>query len=170
MKQIVLGLLVGGAITWNGPTPMHQLGGDCASNTRWCLGTASVVRQLTSSEGGPQALEGYTIVDTRGSVRLAHGTIGNIEQAGSGELIEARPLQSGGTITGSGRVHRWTGVFIDRPKTMGTSEPAPNVIDFRAIQFDNGLYLTTATDTDGKPMLLVCPSDPRQAPCMKLKP
>jgi hypothetical protein len=155
-----------------GPRAMHNFGGTCSpSSGQWCLGTVSVVRQMTASEGGPQALEGYTIVDTRGTVRLAHGTIGNIEQAGSGDLSEARPLQSGGVVSGTGRVHRWTGLFIDRPKTMGTNDPAPNVIDYRAIQFSNGLFLTPDVDPkDGKPILKLCTNDPRDAPCVILKP
>jgi hypothetical protein len=158
-------------VEWNGPRATHQLAGRCEPGDRWCLGTVSFIEQLTGSEGGPQALEGYTRVSTRASVRLAHGTIGNIEQAGSGDLIEARSLQAGGVVAGSGRVGRWVGVFIDRPKQKGSGAPIPReqMPDFRAIQFDNGLYLTTDV-INGKPALLLCPNIATEAPCLVFKP
>jgi hypothetical protein len=170
MKTIAMlfGAFVLGAVTLGavGPVAMHNFGGTCPVGPRWCLGTVSVVKQLTGSEGGPQALEGYTIVETRAAVRLAHGTIGNIEQAGSGDLIEARPLQSGGILTGQGRVARWVGLFIDKPKEARAGQ----LQDFRAIQFDNGLYLTTGMDGDGKPYLALCPNLATTGPCQVFKP
>jgi hypothetical protein len=140
-----------------GPVAMQNFGGTCRVGPRWCLGAVSVVRQQTGSEGGPQALEGYTIVDTRSKVRLAMGVIGNVEQAGSGEVVEVRPLQSGGVITGTGPVERWTGLWIDKPK-----EQAPGqLLDYRAIQFSNGFYITTAKDQQGQDTLVVCAPDRR---------
>jgi hypothetical protein len=140
-----------------GPVAMQNFGGTCRVGPRWCLGTVSVVRQQTGSEGGPQALEGYTIVDTRSKVRLAMGVIGNVEQAGSGEVVEVRSLQSGGVITGTGRIQRWTGLWLDKPK-----EQVPGQLqDYRAIQFSNGFYITTATAQDGAPTLVVCAPDRR---------
>lgn len=156
-----------GGPTWNGPRPYNFFEAACRFET-WCLGAVSVVHQRTANErGGPQALEGYTVIETRGRVRLAMGTIGNVEQAGSGEIVEVRPLQSGGVLTGTGRVHRWTSLFLDRPK-----DKTPNqIVDYRAIQFDNGLHLTTGVDPrDGKPYLALCPDDPRAGPCQLFKP
>lgn len=161
----ILSLLLASSLGASVPVAMQNMGGTCQPGPRWCLGAVSVVKQLTGSEGGPQALEGYTLVDTRGSVRLAHGTIGNIEQAGDGDLIEARPLQSGGVVTGQGRVSRWIGLFIDKPKEARAGQ----VADYRAIQFSNGLFLTPDMQ-DGKPILKLCPDDPRQAPCVIFKP
>lgn len=176
---LMIGLMAAGAavnvcaaaVVWNGPRAAYELSGQCRVDERWCLGTVSVVEQLTASEGGPEALEGFTRVNTRGSVRLALGTIGNIEQAGSGDLIEARSLQAGGVFTGSGRVGRWVGLFIDKPKIKGSGAAVPSaqLPDYRAIQFANGLYLTPDTQ-DGVPVLKLCPDDPQQAPCLILKP
>lgn len=170
MRQLILGTLLG-SVVWNGPTPMHQLGGQCGAE-KTCLGTASVVRQITGTDGGPQALEGYTTVDTRGSVRLAMGTIGNVEQAGSGDIVEVRPLQSGGVVTGTGRIHRWTALVLDKPKKMGGQPVSPEqLIDYRAIQFANGLHLRAEIDPrDGKPYLALCPDDVRSGPCQMFKP
>lgn len=178
MKRLQITLLIvataavscAATVVWTGPPAGHMLTATCGAASRWCLGTVSVIEQVTGSEGGPQALEGFTRVDTRGSVRLALGTIGNVEQAGSGEIIEARSVQAGGVVTGTGPIRRWVGVFIDRPKVKGTNTLAPNIADFRAIQFNNGLYLTTDVDQDGRPVLKLCTDDPRQAPCMIFKP
>jgi hypothetical protein len=167
MKTWLMAFALGGVTAWSGPVAMQNLGGTCQAGPRWCLGTVSIVRQLTGSEGGPQALEGYTIVETRGKVRLAMGVIGNIEQAGSGEIVEARPLQSGGVIHGDGRIHRWTSLTLDKPDGKYENQ----IIDYRAIQFDNGLYLTSGIDArDGKPYLGLCPNLATDGPCQMFKP
>jgi len=66
--------------------------------------------------GGPQGLEGYVYIKhPEGKTRLAIGTIGNVEVAGSGAVTEIRSMQAGGIVSGSGRVDKWVGILLARP-------------------------------------------------------
>lgn len=144
-----------GPPAWNGPTPFHHLGGRCAPNVRWCLGTASVVRQDTPMpNGGPQALEGYTIVAHKtGSVALVLGTIGNIELAGaSGTVTEKAVALSGGlVVNGEGVVNRPVALSLRQPVRFGGYKGPLNVKDPIYIEFDNGW-----TIRPNGPYLLFC--------------
>jgi hypothetical protein len=153
---------------WDGPRAMQQLGGVCPANEVWCLGAVSLVQQKTPNEqGGPQGLEGYVeISHDRGDVRLAIGTIGNIEHQGRGRVLQAVPLASGGVLKGEGDVAVWTALSLGKPIAKGTGR----IIDYRAIQFDNGLHLRTGVDRDGQPYLGLCPDVATAGPCVIWKP
>jgi len=105
--------------------------------------------------GGPQALEGYVkIAHDRGVVALAIGAIGNVEQNGAGDVTEIRSTQSGGVVTGPGRVHHWTGHYFAQPRRAANYTGAVNldVVDYAT--FDNGWAIRPSGDR-----LLIC--DPR---------
>lgn len=130
-----------GAIAWNGPRPFHQLGGVCQPADRYCLGAASVVRQSTPSEGGPQALEGYThVAHQTGRVQLAIGTIGNVELGGASGTVtdSARALQGGLVVTGPGYIERAVSLSLHQAKPKGDYTGAVNVKESIYIEFDNG--------------------------------
>lgn len=106
------------------------------------------ITQRRASAGGPQALEGYTLLDhDAGSVRLALGTIGNVEVHGAGAVAEIASLQAGGVVTGPGHVGVWSGLKIVRPAAR-TSAPAylgpVNIDQFNDITFSNGWTIRTA--------------------------
>jgi hypothetical protein len=134
-------LLTASQVTWDGPTPFTHLGGRCGP-ARWCLGTASVVRQeMPNPTGGPQALEGYTHVTHKsGTVALAIGTLGNVELGGaSGTVTErAYALAGGFVVTGPGVVNHPVTLSLGQPKRHGGYEGAMNVKDPVYIEFDNG--------------------------------
>jgi hypothetical protein len=70
-------------------------------------------------------------------------------------------------IHGDGRNHRWTSLTLDKPDGKYENQ----IIDYRAIQFDNGLYLTSGIDArDGKPYLGLCPNLATDGPCQIFKP
>lgn len=101
-------------------------------------------------DGGPQALEGYTVLQHDvGTVAMAHGTLGNIEFAGAGRTKQARSLQAGGVITGSGVVEHWSGLYLSQPQA---SHGATGRIERRDyITFDNGWSLRPRGE-----QLLIC--------------
>lgn len=106
------------------------------------VGVQSHITQQTDSIGGPQALEGYTLVaHDRGTVALALGTIGNVEQNGAGDVNRIASLQGGGVVTGPGRVHQWSALSLFQPRAR-RSAPAytgpVNIDRFDYITFDNG--------------------------------
>jgi len=79
-------------------------------------GVVGQVATTAMPNGGPQALEGYAYLShPDGVTRLALGIIGNVEVAGSGGVTEVRSMQSGGIISGTGKVDRWVGLMIGRP-------------------------------------------------------
>lgn len=145
-------------VTWKGPTPFHQFGGRCNPGDRWCLGAASVVRQDTpNANGGPQALEGYTHVNHQtGSVKLALGTLGNIELGGaSGTVTEmAYALNGGLVVTGPGVVERAAALTLATPKRHGDYTGPINVKESLYIAFDNGWTIKPQG-----PDLLICRPD-----------
>jgi hypothetical protein len=123
---------------------------------RSTVGRQSLIQQLAAApDGGPQALEGYTLIaHDRGLVRLAIGTIGNVEMNGAGDVDEIRSMQSGGVITNGGHVAHWTGHHFARP-TRGPGYTGPinvDVIDY--VTFDNGWAIRPSGER-----LLFC--DPR---------
>ena len=123
-----------------------------ASQARWSLCTLFHITQSTASEGGPQALEGYTYVNhPRGSVGLAIGTLGNIELAATGDTKSARALQGGVVVSGPGRVEHATTLYLSQPKRRG-DYPGPTQIE-RAdyVTFDNGWSIRPQGDR-----LLIC--------------
>jgi hypothetical protein len=141
-------------VQWDGPNPIHQLGGMCGTQ-QYCLGTASVVRQETGSpNGGPQALEGYSVVNNpAGSVvRHASGTIGNLEIAGAGAVTIARSLTTGLVFSGSGRVKHASTLNLFVGRKAGYTGPV-NVERLDFITFPNGWSLRGPLD--GSYMILV---------------
>jgi hypothetical protein len=116
----------------------------------------SVIHQQTASlEGGPQAFEGYTLIEhDRGTVNIAIGTIGNVEQNGAGEVNDIRSMQAGGVVTGPGRVHHWAGLSISAPRARSDYKGAVNIERYDYVDFDNGWSIRP----DGK-RLLIC--DPK---------
>ena len=113
---------------------------DCTHDlhARWTLcGLFYASQSDPAPDGGPQALEGYTVVQHDvGTVALAIGTIGNVELAGAGRTKEARSLQAGGVITGSGVTERWVGLAISQPQP---ADGATGRIERREyVAFDNG--------------------------------
>jgi hypothetical protein len=124
-------------------------GGD----TRWTLCSLSYIVQRQPSEGGPQALEGYTqIAHQSGTVALALGTIGNVEVAGRGRTTEVRSMQAGGVITGDGSVQHWSGITLSRPQAVNGARGSVDRYDY--ITFDNGWSIRP----DGE-KLLICDRD-----------
>jgi hypothetical protein len=118
-------------VSVNGMTPGHAytLGG-----------VVGQVQTTALPQGGPQGLEGYVYLShPTGTTRLAIGTIGNVEVAGTGDVQEVRSLQAGGVLTGRGRVGRWTGLMIAVPHKADIRE----VVD---IQFSNGWSLRANGD------------------------
>jgi len=88
-------------------------------------GVIGQVSPVAMPDGGPQALEGYTYLShPTGTTRLAFGVISNVELAGAGGVTEVRSMQSGGVVTGSGKIGRWVGIAIARPGgTKGLEVP-----------------------------------------------
>jgi hypothetical protein len=106
-------------------------------------------------DGGPQALGGYTYINhPHGFTRLAIGTIGNMKVANSGTVIEARPVQSEGEVTGDDDVFEWNAYTVSRPKEKRRGQ----VKRFNAIKFGNGW-----TFVEQGEQLLLCP--PGNARC-----
>ncbi|MBZ5560166.1 MAG: hypothetical protein LAO77_23155 [Acidobacteriia bacterium] len=103
------------------------------------------ITQLVASPGGPQALEGYTLVaHDHGTVALALGTIGNVEIGGAGDVTEVAPLQSGGVFTGPGHVARWSALKLFRPRARTSDPPYTGPVhldEFSYLRFDNGWSL-----------------------------
>lgn len=115
---------------------------DAAATASSTVGVQSRMTQRVASPGGPQALEGYTLVaHDRGSVALAIGTIGNVEMNGAGNVGFIRGLQSGGVVTGPGRVGVWSGLFLSQPRARASAPPyvgPVNIERYDYITFDNG--------------------------------
>lgn len=147
----------GSPVTWDGPTAKHQLGGVCGQE-RWCLGTSSVVRQDNANDiGGPQALEGYTIVAHKeGKVQLVLGTIGNIELGGaSGTVVDVAAALNGGlVVTGPGVVQEAISLSLAAAKPHGSYKGPVNVKTSTYIKFDNGWRIRPS----GPDLLLCDPS------------
>lgn len=121
------------------------------------VGLQSVIDQpVENRAGGPQALEGYTrISHTRGSVKLAIGTIGNVEMNARGDVETMRSLQAGGVITSDGRVKQATGLFLSKPVAGEGYQGPVNVDRYDYVTFDNGWSIRP----DGKRLLLCDPEN-----------
>jgi hypothetical protein len=118
------------------------------TGARSSVAMQSVIEQLTPTpDGGPQALEGYTkIAHDRGLVRLALGTIGNVEMNGAGDVEEIRSMQAGGVVTNRGRVKHWTGMYFSRPRAGLGYTGAANIDVYDYATFDNGWSIRPAGD------------------------
>lgn len=125
----------------------------CSSQT--CVGVQSRTSALVAMpDGGPQALEGYTtIAHDRGLVKLALGTIGNVEMNARGDVAMVRSLQAGGVVTNDGRVQQWSGLYLSRPRAGEGYAGAVNVQRFDYVTFDNGWSIRPDGDR-----LLICDS------------
>ncbi|XHS80433.1 hypothetical protein ACFJGW_10785 [Burkholderiaceae bacterium UC74_6] len=129
--------------------------------------------------GGPQGLEGYVYIKhPEGKTRLAIGTIGNVEVAGTGSVTEIRSMQAGGIVSGTGHVDKWVGILLAHPggqhDRVGSYHPIVSddpsgqtvlrgSITTDAISFSNGWSLHVQgdslelTDAGGKPRQLFEP-------------
>lgn len=64
--------------------------------------------QTVATTHGIQSLEGYCLTShTSGIVNQCIATIGNFELGGAGNVTEARSVDAGGVITGSGTLTNW---------------------------------------------------------------
>lgn len=126
---------------WDGPKAKQYFEHTCNGDT-WCLGTVSVVNQMyPNADGGPQALEGYTVVKHEiGTVRLVMGTIGNIELGGGSRTVveSAVALQGGLVVTGPGYVAHATSLSLVQPRAHGGYTGGVNLGRVDYITFDNG--------------------------------
>lgn len=110
----------------------------CGSETAVGL-QSRISSPLAVEQGGPQALEGYTILShDRGNTRLAFGSLGNVEMNARGTTTEIRSMQAGGVITADGRVSRWSGLYLSRPRAGEGYDGPVNVDRYDYITFDNG--------------------------------
>ncbi len=112
------------------------------------VGVQSLVEApLAMPDGGPQGLEGYVrLSHDRGTTALAIGTIGNVELNARGSVTAIRSLQSGGVITNSGHVDRWSGLYLTHPRAgLGYTGPV-NIARYDYITFDNGWSLRPTAD------------------------
>jgi len=125
----------------------------CTDDTVWCLGFMSRVEQHTPNfTGGPQALEGYTYLNhNQGRVRLAFGTLGNIEVHGAGTTSDARALQGGVVVSGPGRVSFGTSLYLVGCVKHGDYTGTLNVGRCDYVTFGNGWSIRP----DG-PALVLC--------------
>jgi hypothetical protein len=74
-----------------------------------------------STSSSIQGVEGYTLTsNASGSVRLAMGTLGNIEHKGAGSLLESRSVQAGGVLSGKGNVRDWIAFYAQPVSITGT--------------------------------------------------
>jgi hypothetical protein len=121
------------------------------------VGVQSVIDQpVENPAGGPQALEGYTrLSHSRGTVRLALGTIGNVELNAHGDTTLVRSLQAGGVITNDGPVQQWSGLFLSKPVAGEGYRGSTNVKRYDYITFDNGWSIRP----DGKNLLICTPAN-----------
>lgn len=100
-------------------------------------GAFRIEQTLPNPNGGPQALEGYVdLAHPFGDVKLAIGTIGNIEVSGSGHTIEARSMQAGGVISGSGIVDEWNSLVLAEPGRKAGATGSVTKVNY--IKFGNG--------------------------------
>ena len=155
---IVVGTAILTAVTCTAATGLvitYRLETLCQREATWCLGLMSrVVQTQSNAIGGPQGLEGYVVLDQQGVVRLAIGTIGNIEIRGAGHTEDVRGVQSGGVFTGLGTVDTWTAFTVHRPQ----ERRAGQIRRFNAIKFGNGWSFVEDGDK-----LFLCP--PRSDRC-----
>jgi len=106
-------------------------------------GVVGQVARVAMPRGGPQAFEGYTyLMHPEGTTKLAIGTLGNVEVASAGSVKEVRTLQGGGVISGTGKVDRWVGLSLHRPR----SQPG-QIGSFEPIVVEDPAALTTLRGT-----------------------
>lgn len=93
------------------------------------------LEQSVATSGSAQGVEGYVKTSNpTGAVVLAIGVVGNIEHSGAGDLDYARPVQSGGIVSGNGTVTEWA-AFYAQPVAITGGGVVENVF---------GLYLDIA--------------------------
>lgn len=128
----------------------------CTDASVWCLGLMSHVTQTTPNvTGGPQALEGYALVNhPNGRVRQVLATIGNIELKGAGATADARALQGSVVVNGPGRVDFATSLNLVGCVRQGGYDGPIDVGRCDYVTFGNGWSLRPDGDA-----LLLC--DPR---------
>lgn len=89
--------------------------------------------QTAANSTSIQGLEGYTkVTHSTGTTTIAIGTIGNIELSANGGITEARSVQGGGNLTGTGTISAWK-LFYGNAANSGGG----------AISTGYGLYIDT---------------------------
>ena len=112
-----------------------------AGSERWTICQMVYITATKPSEGGPQALEGYTkVAHQNGSIGLVMGTIGNVELSGASGTVtkDARALQGGFVVTNSGVVERASSLVLVQPKVGENYTGTANIKEANYILFDNG--------------------------------
>lgn len=143
---------------WTDITRRYQQ--TCAEGrwTRWTLcGLYYITQSQPAPSGGPQALEGYAVVQHRaGTVQLAIGTLGNIELAGAAGTETERAVALGGglVVAGPGHVAHATSLSLNQPHKHSTYDGPMSIDRIDYVTFDNGWSIRPDGDN-----LLIC--DPR---------
>ena len=155
-----------GATAWTDISARHQQ--VCAvedTASRWMICGLFYAHQKVASEGGPQALEGYTVVDhDSGRVRHAMATIGNMELSGaSGTVTEVADALTGGfVVSDRGVVEQANSLMLRRPVAHGTYQGPVNVLNHAYINLD-GVWQFKIEGDD----LLICH---RSGTCHRFRP
>ena len=79
----------------------------CNEGTIFHINTLFQSEQTVANPSSIQVVEGYVKCSHTGIVALAIGTIGNFELSSNGTVTEARSVDAGGIVTGSGTLTNW---------------------------------------------------------------
>lgn len=107
---------------------------------QWTICGLFYMQQTSPSPiGGPQGVEGYTVVNVReGHVGLAMGALGNVEQAGEGSIGRIVALQGGIVVNGPGGIGEAVSLNLPGVLKHGDYTGPVNVAKQKYIQFGNG--------------------------------